>query len=122
MYLLSMPVYVCFEMVTSYLQSIGRRRDANSISFLGQTLLYLPLVAWLGLRFGAVGVLLSSPLAMLITLAIFYGKVSWKQRRPAGLREILHVSGHTREKELVITIGVYECKITAVSCCSCRTC
>ena len=70
--LLQMPVYVCFEMVTSYLQSIGKRKDANRMSFLGQTLLYLPLVALMGLRIGAEGVILSTPLALLLTLFIFY--------------------------------------------------
>jgi Na+-driven multidrug efflux pump/anti-sigma regulatory factor (Ser/Thr protein kinase) len=98
--LLSMPVYVCFEMVTSYLQSLGHRKDANLISILGQTALYLPLVAVAGLRFGAVGVLLSSPLAMLLTLAFFYGKLSWKLGRPARLRDILHVSSCIRTEDI----------------------
>ena len=89
--LLQMPFYVCFEMVTSYLQSIGRRKEANAMSFCGQTLLYLPLVALLGLRFGAAGVILSTPLALLLTLGIFYLRLCRKLRRPAGLRDLLHM-------------------------------
>jgi two-component sensor histidine kinase len=98
--LLSMPVYVCFEMVTTYLQSIGHRKDANLISILGQTALYLPLVALMGLRFGAVGVLLSSPLAMALTLAFFYGRLSRRLGRFAKLRDILHVSSCIRTEEI----------------------
>lgn len=89
--LLQMPFYVCFEMVTSYLQSIGRRKEANAMSFCAQTLLYLPLVALLGLRFGAEGVILSTPLALLLTLGIFYLRLCRKLGRPAGLRDILHM-------------------------------
>ena len=98
--LLQMPVYVCFEMVTSYLQSIGRRRVANTMSFLGQTLLYLPLVALLGLRFGAVGVILSAPLALLLTLVFFYLRLCLKLRRPAALRDVMHISECIRTEEL----------------------
>ena len=90
--LLQMPFYVCFEMVTSYLQSIGRRKEANAMSFCGQTLLYLPLVTLLGLRFGAAGVILSTPLALLLTLGIFYLRLCRALHRPAALRDILHVS------------------------------
>lgn len=90
--LLQMPFYVCFEMVTSYLQSIGRRKDANAMSFCGQTLLYLPLAALLGLRFGAAGVILSTPLALLLTLGFFYLRLCRRLRRPAALRDVMHLS------------------------------
>ena len=90
--LLSMPSYVASEMVVSYLQSIGRLKSANAISVLGQTLIYIPLVALLGMRRGAVGVLLSSPIALTLTLAVFYAGLSVKLRRPARLRDILHIS------------------------------
>ena len=98
--LLQMPVYVAFEMITSYLQSIGHRKEANTMSFLGNTLLYLPLVALLGLRFRAEGVILSTPIALLLTLAVFYARRSLKPRRPVGLRDIMHVSECIHPEEI----------------------
>ena len=115
--LLSMPVYVCFEMFNSYMQSIGRGKDANRMALLGQTLLYLPLAAGLGFGFGTVGVLLSSPLALFLTLGIFYCRISRRLGRPAGPRDLLHVSEciHTEELDVVARNTVQDME-SAVRC------
>ena len=102
--LVQMPVYVCFEMVTSYLQSIGFGKRANAMSLLGQILLYLPLVALSGRYFGAPGVLLSAPAAMLATLVLFYAWLSLRLRRPAGLYDIMHVSECIRTDDADVII------------------
>jgi len=90
--LVQIPLYICFEMVTYYLQNIGHGRDANLISLFGSIVFYLPLVFFMKKLFGAPGVVLSVPAALLLTLAVSYIRLCLRLHRIASLRDILHVS------------------------------
>ena len=115
--LVQMPFYVCSEMVTSYLQSIGLRKLSGVMSLFGQTLLYLPLLAVMGMKFGAVGVLLSQTAALMLTLAIFYVRRCVKLRRVAGLSDIMHLSECVRTDQIdVVTRRTVQDTRDAVDC------
>lgn len=90
--LIQTPIYICFEMVTSYMQSIGKSKTANVMSLMGSTVLYIPLIIIMGQMFGAPGVILSAPAALLTTLIAFYLKLSFNLKRLANLRDIMHIT------------------------------
>ena len=105
--LLKMPFFVGFEAYTSYLQSIGKTRHSNILSFCGIIVFYIPAMLLLSSRFGAPGTLVAIPAGMLLAVIAYYFYLWIRLRRCPTMDDFFYITeqfGSENSPELYMTV------------------
>jgi len=90
--LLKMPFFVGFETYTSYLQSIGKTRHYNVLSFCGIIVFYIPAMLFFSSRFGAPGTIISIPAGMLLAVLAYYFLLWIRLRRHPSMDDFFYLT------------------------------
>lgn len=112
-----MPFYVSFEAYTSYLQSIGKRRDSNVVSFCGIIVFYFPAAMILDNFLGAAGTLYSIPLGFFLALLTYYIYRWIRIKRRPTMDDFFYLTEQFGEKDLLEYNKAVRTKQDVSECC-----